>query len=655
MIAKPTKPRHLLSDRDTTVVISDTNTRPTSHIEDTAHSDSSVENRNTDASSRSSDLDESAVSDLTRELLAKSDKSLQDIVALQRMDTYIRPILDYLEDDRLPRSQKLSRRILLQASDYIVSNNILLHRKVAKSKRVQGHTPYQVVVPESLVQTVIQIYHETPMSAHGGITDTLDRVKEHYFFPRMATRVGDYVKSCHDCQARKMTKVPTKAGIVSYPTPMKTFEALQVDLLGPLPLSYKGNVHVFTATCMLSKFIYAVPIPNKDAITVSEAMYSLFTTFGVCDTILSDHGSENIAAVTREVCKRMGIAQQFTPSFTHHCLGSCERVHKTLEERLTPYVDAKRRDWDVHLSSVVFAINQSVNSSTGYSPFEVIFGCRPKFPLLAEEATSDLTGQPVDVQEYVRNFLQRLDVVRQQVRQNVEKSKTNMVNRANAQSQVLHLTAGDYVYLTSTPSGTGQKLQPKYSGPHVVQSVLSDHRVFLMDKDGKPVSEDPVHINRLKMAYVRQPSPLPYLMGPVTTRKDLQPKVSDHSTQTDEIHIATPPEQHSPDVQTETVSAESDQQPLSPDTLPKRPVRTRRKPLRFRDSDHISSLTSGCFDSGQYYKVKRVIGQRIQNNKTSYLVQFSGEPAQNAMWISWEDLSPKAKRVVKSKPPPILQ
>ena len=296
-----------------------------------------------------------------------------------------------------------------------------------------------------------------------------------------------------------------------------------------------------------------------------------------------------------------------------------------------------------------------MNFSTGYSPFEVIFGCRPKFPLLAEEATSDLTGQPVDVHEYVRNFLQRLDVVRQQVRQNVEKSKTNMVNRANAHSQVFHLTAGDYVYLTSTPSGTGKKLQPKYSGPHVVQSVLSDHRVFLMDKDGKPVSEDPVHINRLKMAYVRQPSPLPHLMGPVTTRKDLKPKVSDHSTQTDEIHIATPPEQHSPDVQTENVSAESDQQPLSPDTLPKRPVRNRRKPLPFLDSDHISSLTSGCFDSGQYYKVKRVIWQRIQNNKTSYLVQFSGEPTQNEMWISWEDLLPKAKRVVKSKPPPILQ
>ena len=83
-------------------------------------------------------------------------------------------------------------------------------------------------------------------------------------------------------------------------------------------------------------YLFAAPIPNKDAITVAESLFSLFTSFRVCDTILSDHGAEFIANVTKDVCKLMGIAQQFTPSFTHHCLGACERTHRTIEERLTP-------------------------------------------------------------------------------------------------------------------------------------------------------------------------------------------------------------------------------------------------------------------------------------------------------------------------------
>ena len=65
----------------------------------------------------------------------------------------------------------------------------------------------------------------------------------------------------------------------------------------------------------------------------------------------------------------MGVSQQFTPSFAHHCVGACERMHRTLEERLTPYVDKHKRNWDDKLHSIVFDINQSVNSTLGYSPF----------------------------------------------------------------------------------------------------------------------------------------------------------------------------------------------------------------------------------------------------------------------------------------------
>jgi hypothetical protein len=51
-----------------------------------------------------------------------------------------------------------------------------------------------------------------------------------------------------------------------------------------------------------------------------------------------------------------------------------------LAERLTPYVQ-KDKQWDNVLPAITFAINASVNSSTKYSPFEVVFGSRPKFPL----------------------------------------------------------------------------------------------------------------------------------------------------------------------------------------------------------------------------------------------------------------------------------
>ena len=112
---------------------------------------------------------------------------------------------------------------------------------------------------------------------------------------------------------------------------------------------------------------------------MAHVLFKLFTTFGVCDTLISDKGSEFIAKVTSELCNMFNIKQEFTPSFVHHCLGACERKHTDLAERFTPYISSHQ--WDEMLPAIIFAMNSSVNSSLGYSAFEIIFGQRPKFPL----------------------------------------------------------------------------------------------------------------------------------------------------------------------------------------------------------------------------------------------------------------------------------
>ena len=71
---------------------------------------------------------------------------------------------------------------------------------------------------------------------------------------------------------------------------------------------------------MFSNFVFAGPIPNSDSLTVAHLLYKIMTQFGVFDTLISDQGSEFIC--THELCRILQIKQQFTPSFTHHCLGT---------------------------------------------------------------------------------------------------------------------------------------------------------------------------------------------------------------------------------------------------------------------------------------------------------------------------------------------
>ena len=85
-----------------------------------------------------------------------------------------------------------------------------------------------------------------------------------------------------------------------------------------------------------------------------------------------------------------------------------------------------------------------------------------------------------------------------------------------------------------------------------------------------------------------------------------------------------------------------------------RPKRTIRKPLRFRDSDHVNPDQISFSDSEDVRSIKRVLAQRHTTDGIQYLVQQAGEPAQNAIWVLQSDLNAKAKQHVTKRPPPLV-
>lgn len=152
------------------------------------------------------------------------------------------------------------------------------------------------------------------------------------------------------------------------------------------------------------------------------------------------------------------------------------------------------------------------------------------------------------------------------------------------------------VYLQTETSGDGQKFQNRFSGPYVVEQLSSPHMVVLRD----PTTNNSVHRDRLKTAYIREPTPTNFFT--VTTCAKAK---TFKSTET----------------QTEK------QQPL---TEVRKSDRVRRKPTRFRDNDHVNPNELPNFfissESDGYHKIKRVLGKR----DSKFLIQIVGEPADNA-------------------------
>ena len=104
----------------------------------------------------------------------------------------------------------------MKSSDYIFVNDILYHKGVPASKRAKTDKPeYQLVLPEALQLPFISFYHDSPLGGHAGISATIDRLKADFYFERMSVLVSEFIRTCHVCQSRKVTK-NTKEPITAF-------------------------------------------------------------------------------------------------------------------------------------------------------------------------------------------------------------------------------------------------------------------------------------------------------------------------------------------------------------------------------------------------------------------------------------------------------
>ena len=146
----------------------------------------------------------------TRLVSRTGDKNFQNVSVLQRSDPYFGPIVAYLSENALPESQKDARKVIVAAADFFVVDDTLYHSRQPKSVRAQNMSKAQLALPESMIKSVLRMYHESSMGAHCGIQSMLDLIREHYFFPKMSTIISEYVRSCPDCQSRKVVNSKTK-------------------------------------------------------------------------------------------------------------------------------------------------------------------------------------------------------------------------------------------------------------------------------------------------------------------------------------------------------------------------------------------------------------------------------------------------------------
>ncbi|CAC5426486.1 unnamed protein product [Mytilus coruscus] len=98
--------------------------------------------------------------------------SVDSTYELQRNDANCRPLIQYLERNKLPKLQREARRLLLLIPNFHLINGILFHTRNRKSVRSKTMNNFQLV-PEISLKTIIELHHDSTLGEHCGIQNKI--------------------------------------------------------------------------------------------------------------------------------------------------------------------------------------------------------------------------------------------------------------------------------------------------------------------------------------------------------------------------------------------------------------------------------------------------------------------------------------------------
>ena len=393
-----------------------------------------------------------------------------DIKNEQSNDKNLKSLMNHLTNGTTPSFKEEGLQ------DYrMVYKQLCVEDGILKKKSPNGKV---VVVPENKVREVMYHVHDGPAAAHYGISKSYYKLVARYYFPKLATRLSDYISTCEGCLKRKMPKREPRPELqpidIDY---LSIGSVVSYDFKGPLPLASKTtlyqspNRYILVIIEHASRYVIAYPTPTMEARCVSEIMLgSWIPRFGVPSVIISDRAKTFSGYVLRSIYKALQIEVRLTAAYNPMANGMCEQVNRNISSLLRVMLDDNVEDWPNKLNTLFSAYNASPQTSTGYSPNFIIYGRELIEPLDILLQTSGIRG--VKENRVVDELQNRLHLRRKalehlQTKFEEVNEKVRLKTRISADAPTYQV--GERVGFR--PPIQGNKIKKSYELHHVVIKV----------------------------------------------------------------------------------------------------------------------------------------------------------------------------------------
>ena len=240
-----------------------------------------------------------------------------------------------------------------------------------------------------------------------------------------------------------------------------------MDVVGPLPRSRCGNRYILVLCDYATCYPEAVPLRSIDAEHVAEEIVKVFARVGIPEEILTDEGSNFTSQLLAEVYRLLHIHPIRTSPYHPQTDGLVERFNQTLKGMLSKAATTEGKDWDKLIPYLLFAYREVPQSSTGFSPFELVYGRAVRGPLdILRESWEASRRSNESVVSHVLMMCERLAQMSELVQENMKRAQQKQKAWYDRNAREREFQPSDQV-LVLLPTTTN-KLLAQWQGPYRV-------------------------------------------------------------------------------------------------------------------------------------------------------------------------------------------
>jgi len=230
---------------------------------------------------------------------------------------------------------------------------------------------------------------------------------------------------------------------------------------------------------------------------------NIIAWYGVPHSIISDNGRNFVAQRLEDYLQSLKIKHHKSSPYRPQMNGAVESANKNLIRILKKSAET-HKDWHEKLPYALWAYRTSVRTSTGATPYSLVYGMEAVLPVEVEiPSLRILREAELEEAEWVEDRYIQLNLVdehRLQAMHNARCYQARMARSYQKRVRPRNLAPGDLVLRAiHLPDGRG-KFRPNWHGPYVIKQIYSGGAAILEDMDSLEQLE-PVNTCYLKKYY----------------------------------------------------------------------------------------------------------------------------------------------------------